>query len=75
MGPVFKGQELQEERLSSWTSGSLKIGPTGRPQNIGIELPINAAQYPKTEQISSTSRQKPEITQTFGGSLADMRRI
>jgi hypothetical protein len=34
IGSAFKGQEIQEERLSSWTSWPLKVGPIGCPETL-----------------------------------------
>jgi hypothetical protein len=44
---------------------TLEDGTDRLSRNVGTELPLNAALYPRRAQISSTWRRKPEITHTY----------
>jgi hypothetical protein len=55
---IFKGSELFLEFLT------LEDGTDMLSRNVGEGLPLDAALYPRREQISSASRRKPRITST-----------
>ena len=44
----FQGQEVQEEDVLTLENGTDRLS-----RNIGAELPLNAAQYPRRAQIST----------------------
>jgi hypothetical protein len=62
IGPILKSQEIQEE--SFFLDFLTLEDETDRlHRNIGKELPLYAALYPRGAQISSTSRWKSEMKQ------------
>jgi hypothetical protein len=44
---------------------TLEDGTDRLSRNVGIELPLGAAYCPRRAKISSTPRQKPELTQNI----------
>jgi hypothetical protein len=57
-GPIFNGQKSKSFLLRLLT---LEDGSNTSSRNVGKQLPHDATYYPRRAQISSTSRQKPEI--------------
>jgi hypothetical protein len=55
IGPIFKGQEVQEDFLT------LEDETDTLSRNVGKGLPVDAALYPRRGQISSASRRKAEV--------------
>jgi len=54
-GPIFEGQEIQEDFFSDFLTDSLS-------RNVDNGLPLYAAWFPRRAEMSSTSRRMPEIT-------------
>jgi hypothetical protein len=68
--PSSKGQEVQEgpkrPRRKLLDFFIVEAGTVRLSRNVGTELPLNVAYYPRRAQISCTSLRKHEITQAFG---------
>jgi hypothetical protein len=62
--PTFRDStSVLSSRVSKWISWPLKIQSDRLSRNVGKELPLHAAWYPRRAQISSTPWRKPEFTQ------------